>query len=126
MTNHRLSAPMLPLLYVGSAHLSLALAFLFAGCWPRAVAGFFYHSWLIGLVHLVTLGWISFSILGACYIVSPLALRMEMPARRGDFIAYALAMVGLIGMVGHFWIQEYPGMAWSAATIATAIWYMTV
>ena len=59
-----------PLLYLGTAHVSLALAFLFAGCWPEAVAGFFYHSWLIALVHLVTLGWISFSIVGAFYIVA--------------------------------------------------------
>src|SRR5205823_2641129 len=100
--------------------------FLFAGCWPEAVAGFFYHSWLIALVHLVTLGWISFSIIGAFYIVGPLALRMEMPARRLDYVAYGFAIVGLIGMVGHFWIQEYGGMSWSAATIATGIVYMTI
>jgi len=124
--NQRLPARTLPLLYLGSAHVSLGLACLFAACWPRAVAGFFYHAWLLGLVHLVTLGWISFSILGAIYLVGPLALRMEMPARRTDYFAYALALIGLIGMVGHFWIQEYPGMAWSAATIATAIWYTTV
>jgi hypothetical protein len=48
----------LPLLYLGTAHASLALAFVFAGLWPQAVAGFFYHAWLIGLVHLITLGWI--------------------------------------------------------------------
>src|SRR5262245_31657674 len=115
----------LPLLYFGAAHLSLALAAFFAACWPHAVAGFFYHAWLVGLVHLVTLGWISFSILGAMYIVGPLALRMEMPARKMDYAAYASGVVGLIGMVGHFWIQEYPGMAWSAATIAAGILYMT-
>jgi cbb3-type cytochrome oxidase subunit 1 len=92
---------------------------------PRAVAGFFYHAWLIGVVHLVTLGWITLSILGAIYIVGPLALRMEMPARRLDYVAYASALIGLIGMVGHFWIQQYAGMAWSAATIAAGVVYMT-
>src|SRR5262245_18267904 len=68
----------------------------------------------------------SFSILGAIYLVDPIDLRMDVPARRSDYLAYALALIGLIGMVGHFWIQEYPGMAWSAATIASAIWYTTV
>jgi len=125
MTNDRLPARTLPLLYLGSAHLSLALAFLCAAWWPRSVAGFFYHSWLVGLVHLVTLGWITFSILGSIYIVAPLALRMEMPARRADYFAYALAVIGLIGMIGHFWIQQFAGMAWSALTIASAILYMT-
>jgi hypothetical protein len=116
----------LPLLYLGTAHLALGLACLLAALWPRAVAGFFYHAWLIGLVHLVTLGWITFSILGAIYIVGPLALRMAIPARRADYAAYVCAVIGLVGMVAHFWIQEYGGMAWSAATIGVAIGFVTV
>jgi hypothetical protein len=81
---------------------------------------------MIAIVHLVTLGWITFSILGAIYIVGPLALRMDMPARRLDYLAYALALIGLVGMVGHFWIQEYGGMAWSAGTVATGLLVMTL
>jgi hypothetical protein len=115
----------LPLLYLGTAHVSLGLACVLAGLWPQSVAVFFYHAWMIAVVHLVTLGWITFSILGAIYIVGPLALRMELPEQRGDYIVYALAVNGPFGMVGHFWIQEYGGMAWSAATIALAVLYMT-
>jgi len=126
MATAKAPARLLPLLYLGTAHVAFALACLFAALWPRAVAGFFYHAWLIGLVHLVTLGWISFSILGAIYIVGPLALRMDMPARRLDYVAYACVVVGLIGMVGHFWIQQYAGMAWSAGTVAIGVLYMTV
>jgi len=122
----KMPARTLPLLYFAAAHVSLALACLFAAIWPHAVSGFFYHPWLIGLVHLVTLGWITFSILGAMYIVGPLALRMELPERPADYVAYAIALTGLVGMVGHFWMQEYAGMAWSAATVATGVLYMTV
>jgi hypothetical protein len=125
VTGDRIPPRALPLLYFGTAHVSLALALFFAACWPHAVAGFFYHAWLVGLVHLVTLGWITFSILGAMYVVGPLALRMELQPRRMDYVAYGCGVVGLIGMVGHFWIQEYPGMAWSAATIAAGVLYMT-
>ena len=81
--NGRLPARLLPLLYLGTAHVSLALACLFAAVWPEAVAGFFYHAWLIGLVHLVTLGWITFSILGTIYIVGPLALGVYHRSRCG-------------------------------------------
>jgi hypothetical protein len=49
-----------------------------------------------------------------------------MPVRRLDYVAYGLALIGLVGMVGHFWIREYAGMSWSAATVATAVAYMTV
>jgi hypothetical protein len=45
-------------------------------CWPvwvtrdpRGVSGFFYHARMVGIVHLVTLGWITASILGSLYIV---------------------------------------------------------
>jgi len=114
-----------PLLYFGSAHVSLATACFLAAWRPQAIAGFFYHSWMVAIVHLVTLGWITFSILGAIYIVGPLALRTDVPARRADYVAYACALIGLTGMVAHFWIQEYGGMVWSAGTIACGIAFMT-
>lgn len=113
-----------PLLYLGTAHVSLGLACVLAGVWPRAAAGFFYHSWMVAIVHLVTLGWITGSILGTIYIVGPIALRTPMPARRLDYAAYAFVLAGLTGMVAHFWIQEYGGMAWSAATATCGILYV--
>jgi hypothetical protein len=116
----------LPLLYFGTAHVALALAFGLAAWWPRAVAGFFYHSWMVALVHLMTLGWITFSIFGAFYLVAPLALRVDMRVRHADYAAYMLGLTGLIGMVAHFWIEEYSGMAWSAGTITAGALYMTV
>ncbi|OFW48161.1 MAG: hypothetical protein A3G77_04835 [Acidobacteria bacterium RIFCSPLOWO2_12_FULL_68_19] len=115
----------MPLLYLGTAHAALGLAFLLAAWWPRAVAGFFYHAWMVALVHLVTLGWITFSIFGAFYIVGPLALRTDMRARRMDVVAWVLGLGGLAGMVGHFWIEEYSGMAWSATPVACAVLFMT-
>jgi hypothetical protein len=121
----RTPARLLPLLYLGTAHISLLLACLLAGLWPYAVAGFFYHSWMVALVHLVTIGWITFSILGAIYIVGPLALRMEMAPRRMDGLAYALGVLGLAGMIGHFWIEEYGGMAWSAGMVVIGVSFMT-
>jgi hypothetical protein len=113
------------LLYLGTAHVALWLACALAAWWPQAVAGFFYHSWMVALVHLVTLGWITFSIFGAIYIVGPLALRLELRVRAADYVAYGAAVIGLAGMVAHFWIEEYDGMAWSAATITAAAMFVT-
>src|SRR5262249_38419443 len=50
----------------------------------------------------------------------------EMPARRADYVAYAFALIGLVGMVAHFLIAEYGGMAWSAGTILCGLLYMTI
>ena len=111
----------LPVLYFGAAHLALALAFGAVAADPRAFSGFFYHPRMLAAVHLVTLGWISSSILGALYLVGPIALRLSLPARRVDYFAFGLVMTGIIGMVAHFWIEDYPGMGWSAATAGAGI-----
>jgi hypothetical protein len=117
-------ARVVPLLYFTAAHAALAAACVAVLWSPRAVAGFFYHARMVGIVHLVTLGWITFSILGAIYIVGPMALRMAMPPWKTDAAAFAVAVLGLAGMVGHFWIENFSGMAWSAAGVAAAVLYV--
>src|SRR5262245_3540294 len=112
------TARVVPRLYAGAAYASLALACLMVAWSPQAVAGFFYHSWMLAIVHLVTLGWITSSILSAVY----LGLRPD--ARRGDAVAFGFVIVGLVGMVAHFGIQEFGGMAWSAATATCGILYV--
>jgi hypothetical protein len=114
----------LPWLYFGCAWVSLALAFAAIAWDPRGAAGFFYHARLAGIVHLVTLGWITLSILGAIYVVGPIALRTPLPAGRGDALAFASAVIGIIGMVGHFWIESFSGMAWSGLMVALGILYV--
>ena len=112
---------LLPVLYFGVAHVALALACLAVATDPRGVSGFFYHARMLGIVHLVTLGWITASILGALYIVGPIALRLSIPAGPLDYTAFAFVLIGVIGMVAHFWLQEYGGMAWSAILVGTGI-----
>jgi len=112
---------LLPVLYFGAAHVALALAFGAVALDPRGVSGFFYHSRMLGIVHLVTLGWITASILGSLYIVGPIALRVWIPATWLDYTAFALVLIGIVGMVAHFWMQDYAGMAWSAGTVGVGI-----
>ena len=111
----------LPLLYLAFAHLCLVLAASVVAVDPAAVTGFFYHPLMIGIVHLVTLGWISASILGFVFIVGPLALRLRLPAGRADRWVFGCYAVGVTGMVSHFWIREYSGMAWSAGMVVVAV-----
>lgn len=109
------------LLYLTTAHISLALACAITAWDPYAVAGFFYHSRMVAIVHLITIGWIAMSILGLLYVVVPMHFGAAFAARRTDYAAYALIVIGLIGMVSHFWLAEFRGMAWSAATAAAGI-----
>ena len=112
---------LLPVLYFAAAHVALAVAFGAVAIDPRGTSGFFYHSRMLGIVHLITLGWITASILGSLYVVGPVALRVWIPATWVDYAAFAFVLAGIVGMVSHFWLQEYPGMAWSAATVGTGI-----
>ena len=45
----------MPVLYFGVAHASFGLACLAVALDPRGVSGFFYHSRMLAIVHLVTL-----------------------------------------------------------------------
>jgi len=117
----RLPDRWLPLLYFGFAHLCLAAAFAAVALDPRGVAGFYYHPRMVAIVHLVTLGWITSSILGAVYMIGPMALRMPMPARAADRWAFGLFVTGVSGMVIHFWIAEHSGMAWAAGMVILAV-----
>ena len=112
---------LLPVLYFGVAHVAFALACLAVALDPRGVSGFFYHSRMLAIVHLVTLGWITSSILGSLYVVGPIALRVWIPATWLDYTAFALVLIGIVGMVAHFWLQEYGGMAWSAIAVGLGI-----
>ena len=105
-----------PLLYFGWAHLCLLTAALILLLDPRGVAGFFYHPKMLAVVHLVTLGWISSSILGALYLVLPMAFRVPLERRRLDSWIFWLYVIGVLGMVSHFWIDAPSGMIWSAGT----------
>ncbi len=65
----------------------------------------------------MTLGWITCTIFGAMYLVGPMALRCTIVAGRRDVWAFACVTIGVVGMVGHFWIAEYAGMLWAAGTL---------
>lgn len=117
-TRRQQSLPgLLPVLYFGLAHLSLAVAFGEVAIQPQKLAGFFYHPRMIAVVHLVTLGWISGTILGALHLVGPMALRTPMPARRSDYWAFVAYALGSTGTVSHFWIEEFSGVAWSGLLV---------
>jgi hypothetical protein len=113
-----------PLLYFALAHVCLAAAFSALAFHPRGLLGFFYHPRMLAVVHLVTLGWISASILGAIYVIGPLAFRMPLPARRADYAAFGGFTVGVLGMTSHFWIDSPKGMAWGAALVTAAMTFV--
>ena len=111
----------IPLAYYAFAHVGLGGALLVLVVDPALPGTSFYHPRVVALVHLLTIPWISGSILGSFYSVGPLALRLAMPARKTDWVAFSSFVAGAIGMVSHFWIGSYDGMAWSAGLVTGAM-----
>ncbi len=113
----------LPIAYFTLAHAGLVVAFAALAIRPDLPGGSFYHPRMIALVHLITVSWITGSILGALHIVAPLTLGLPLPVGRTDWVAFGSFAIGVAGMVAHFWLGTYEGMAWSAGMVtATILW----
>jgi len=117
----RLPPRRLPLLYFGFAYLSLATAFAAFAFAPASLLGFFYHPRLLFVVHLLTLGWITASILGALHLVGPMALSTPMPARRRDYWIFAFYVFGSTGVIFHFLVEEFSGLGLSGLIVAGCV-----
>ena len=112
-----------PLIYLAFAHACLFLALVALARDPGGLGGFYYHPRLIAVVHLVTLGFVTSAILGALYVVGPLAFRLPLREGSADVVAAVSWMVGVSGIAAHFWLGGYSGMAWSGAlALATPLW----
>ncbi|NKB88045.1 MAG: hypothetical protein GKS06_07485 [Acidobacteria bacterium] len=107
--------------YFAGAHLALLLALVLLVWQPALATEFYYQPRTIAVVHLITLGWLTGSILGALYAMAPLAWRIEVPGGRADRWAFWIWAISVSGMVTHFWINEYNGMAWAGITALAAI-----
>ena len=116
----------LPLAYYLAAHVGFGAGWLLLAIDPSIPGASFYHPRFVALVHLLTLAWLTGSILGSLYIVGPLALRTPMPARKADWVAFGAFVFGTSGMVAHFWINTYDGMAWSASFVIGAVMWVGV
>ena len=114
-------ASALPLAYYFVAYTGFAAALAVLAADPSLPGASFYQPRFIALVPLLTLAWLTGSILGSLYIVAPLVLRVPMRVRKTDWIAFGSFVFGVSGMVAHFWINTYDGMAGSALFVTAAI-----
>ena len=118
-----LPEPRLVAAWFGFAHGSLLLAALLVAVEAELLAATFYHPRLLAAVHLLTLGWIGGSILGALHLVPSMALRVRLRRHRGDLPACATFATGTVAVVASFWFWRPAGIAAGGAlVIAGAAW----
>lgn len=114
-------AATLPLAYFAAAHLALAAALLALVADPHLPVVFDGRPRLIALVHLMTLGWITGSILGALYIVGPLALDVPLPGAKADVVACLSFWLGTLGMAAGFWTNRFDTVGTASLLVLGAI-----
>ena len=126
MLQEKLPPLKLPLFYEAFALLCFGAALCGIFAFAEDFTGFYYHPRILALTHLVTLGWISGSIIGTLYIIAPMALHSHLSSRTVDVVAYLFFVIGVLGMVSHFWMDRPTGMAWSAGCVYVAILFIAV
>ncbi len=95
------------------AHLSLGSACLAIALDPAAVAGFHYHPRMVAVVHLVTLGWLTGSLMACLLAAVPAkAQRLAGPGKT-EWVSLCLYALAFSGVVSHFWIGEASGVGLS-------------
>ncbi len=114
----------LPLIYFTYARAAFFAAALAVALDPIGAAGFFYHARMLAIVHMVTIGWLSCSILASIYIVGPFALRIALPARAADYVACAVAGAGLTGVVVNFWRNAPSAVGWWGSLFVPVILFV--
>lgn len=109
-----------PLRYLTTAQAAFLLAVTWALFHAEELADHYYLSHTFALTHLITLGWISMTIMGAAYQLVPVALEVHLYSERIARWQYWFMLLGVTGMVAHFWMGEFAGMAWSAGLVLLA------
>jgi hypothetical protein len=111
----------LPLGYLLTAAVAFIVAAAGVAWLAPELAGHYYHPRLVALTHTVTLGWITLTIMGASYQLIPIVLQRPIWSERLARWQFWILVVGIAGMIGHFYLGTWPGLVAAAALLAIGV-----
>ncbi len=114
-------APDVPLRYLVAAAGAFVLAALGVLWLAPELAGHYYHPRIVALTHMVTLGWITLTIMGASYQLIPIVLERPIWSERLARWQFWLLVVSISGMVAHFFIGTWPGLLMAAVMLGVGV-----
>ena len=76
---------------------------------------------MLALTHTVTLGWITLAIMGASYQLIPIVLERPIWSERLARWQLGVLAVAVLGMIAHFYLGTWPGLAAAAGLLAVGI-----
>ncbi|HUP37403.1 MAG TPA: hypothetical protein VNC82_18380 [Candidatus Limnocylindria bacterium] len=114
-------SPLVPLAYLTCAAFAFVVAALGVAWLGPELAGHYYHPLLLALTHTVTLGWVTLAIMGASYQLIPIVLERPIWSERLARWQLAILAVAVTGMIAHFHLGTWPGLAMAAGLLAVGI-----
>jgi hypothetical protein len=114
-------SPLVPLAYLVCAAVAFLVAALGVAWLGPELAGHYYHPRVLALTHTVTLGWVTLAIMGASYQLIPIVLERPIWSERLARWQLAILAVAVTGMVAHFYLGTWPGLAAAAGLLAVGI-----
>ena len=114
-------SPLLPLSYLACAAMAFLVAAVGVAYLAPELGGHYYHPRLLALTHTVTLGWVTLAILGAGYQLAPVVLGRPIWSERLARWQLAVLIIAVAGMVAHFHLGSWPGLATAAGLLALGI-----
>jgi cbb3-type cytochrome oxidase subunit 1 len=114
-------SPTVPLRYLGTAAGAYVLAALGVVWLAPELSRHYYHPRVLALTHLVTLGWVTLSIVGASYQIVPIVLGRPVWSERLARWQFWILVASIAGMVSHFHLGTWPGLAAAAVLLAVGI-----
>jgi hypothetical protein len=117
----RAPSPALPLRYLLTAAGALLLAAAAVPFLADELAGFYYRPALAALTHTVTLGWITLTIIGASFQLVPIVLERRIWSERLALFQFWIMGAGIAGMVAHFAVGRWNGLAWAAGLVGIGV-----
>lgn len=110
-----------PLRYFVTAQAAFVAALLWAPWQVDNLLDFYYQGNGLALTHLLTLGWITMTVMGASFQLVPVALETTLWSERLAGWQYWIMVLGVALMVSHFWIGHHHGVAIGAGLVLVAV-----
>jgi hypothetical protein len=114
-------SPIIPLGYLGCAAVAFVVGAVGVAWLAPELASHYYHPRVLALAHTVTLGWVTLAIMGAGYQIMPIALERPVWSERLARWQLAILVVAISGMVAHFYLGTWSGLAAAACLVAVGI-----
>ncbi len=106
--------------FIITAMLSLLGGALWIALRPELLLQFYYSPEMLALTHLLTLGFATSLVMGVLLRLAPTALHCPVRSRGAAITQCVLYLVGASGMVIHFALGTWVGLAWATVLVLAA------